>query len=729
MQPSPVEIGMAANFPVLRSDLELTSSPPPDEHGDAEADGELLRQWQAEFECDRDGSDDWRDEAERMFGFAAGEQWEQADLATMREQNRPVVTFNRVRPVLDTVVGHEIANRQDIMAYARELGDSQVADVATGAIDWCRDGCDLPSEETDAFRSMLICGMGWIGYRMDYLDDPAGRLIGEMVDPLMMWWDHAAEKRNLIDARRIWRGKVVDLETAERSFPGFSPAELDAGWSGLEALDGITQQDGTLIDYRRDGLDWEPDITQVRLIERQWWEVEDLLTIRDPMSGRTKRVLASELRKLAKAMGQGVLGLVQGKQRGKIWKRAIIGSRVLKVTTLEPDGFHYRAITGLRDRNKRCWYGMLRGMEDPQRWANKWHATVMQIMASQSKGGLVYEEDAFVDPEQAARDWAKPNAKIAATPGAVSGGKFIEKPTGQLPPALNELLTFALQSIQDCGGLNDELMGKSTQEVQDPSGVMEYQRQQAGITKLATFFDAMNLYRKQAGRLTLGFIQRFMNDGRLIRLASGEQRQYVQLLLDPDIERYDLVMEEAPTSPNQKERTWQLIQPMLPIMAQMGVPPQIWVEVMRYSPLPAAFADKLQQILAPPEDPEATQRQKQMLELQIREIVAKIAKDEGAAKKAEAGAVLDLAQAQETGQRVQLDALGEARETLNAMRPTELDPNKQAELASHEREGAAGRAHASAEGAAGRAHQAAEGEASRAAAERQVAQRSQQPNR
>jgi hypothetical protein len=276
----------------------------------------------------------------------------------------------------------------------------------------------------------------------------------------------------------------------------------------------------------------------------------------------------------------------------------------------------------------------------------------------------------------------------------------VPKPQAQLPPAVERLMADSLESIPACAGVNPELLGLGAQAT-DSSGVLEHQRRRAGLVVLATFFDSMNLYRKQGGLLTLQFLAKYMNDGRLVRVVATDQQKFVPLLLDGDTAKYDLVMDEAPTSPQAKERNWQLIAPLLPAMLQRpDIPPQVYLELLKESPIRTSVIERIEAILTPPEpDPEQQQREQEEEQLRLRAIVANIMKTEMTAQKQEASAELDRAKAQEIGERVELDALGQARETVASMRP---DPDKQAELALREREGAAGRAFQAQEGAAGR---------------------------
>ena len=110
-----------------------------------------------------------------------------------------------------------------------------------------------------------------------------------------------------------------------------------------------------------------------------------------------------------------------------------------------------------------------------------------------------------------------------------------------------------------------------------------------------SFFDSLKRYRKIQGRGMLKLIQDHLSDGRMVRIVGADKQQYVPLTRQAvaDIE-YDIIVDDAPTSPNEKERTFQLITAMLP-MIKDSLGPQEAALIAEYSPLPASLVEKLKQ--------------------------------------------------------------------------------------------------------------------------------------
>jgi hypothetical protein len=157
-------------------------------------------------------------------------------------------------------------------------------------------------------------------------------------------------------------------------------------------------------------------------------------------------------------------------------------------------------------------------------------------------------------------------------------------------------------------GINMELLGLVER---DQPGVLEMQRKKAGYAILAVFFDSLRRYRKEKGRVRLYMIQHYISDGRLVRIKGKDSTmQYVPLVKQKDTATYDVIVDEAPMSPNQTEQTWAMLQAMMPLLAKLEVPPEIWSVIIEHSPLPSSVSGKINELISkqaqqpPPPDPE-----------------------------------------------------------------------------------------------------------------------------
>jgi hypothetical protein len=328
------------------------------------------------------------------------------------------------------------------------------------------------------------------------------------------------------------------------------------------------------------------------------------------------------------------------KQTGTRWKQAFIyGGEVLEEGDAErtgdepddcpyPDGPTYRCITYKRDRNKNTWYGIVAAMMDPQKYGNKFLSLIMDILRANSKGGVMAEKGSVDNPAEMEEKWAKPDAIVWVNPGAITGKKIQERPKAQLPAGLDRLVAYFLDSVHEVTGINLELLGMANRE---QAGVLENTRKQAGVTIIAPLFDGLRRYRKEQGRVLLYFIQTYLSDGRLVRITGEQgQKQYVPLAKQADTAKYDVVVDESPTSPNMKERTFGTLVELLPNLAKMGIP--IPPDLLDYAPLPSVLTEKwkqhIEQMKGQPNPEEMQKMQEEFQALQQENQDLKLKKEE-----------------------------------------------------------------------------------------------------
>lgn len=595
--------------------------------------------WKTWHRADREHSAKWREEARTDYDFVAGKQWSEEDKRVLLDEQRPAITFNRTGVMVDAVSGNEIANRQEVRYLPREPGDAVANEILTESARWFDDESDAPDEESEAFSDVVICGMGWTETRLDFDEDPDGTPITDRIDPLEMMWDAGARKSNLKDSRRRWRVKEVDIDEAREQFPNVADSDLDAGnWLDADDKEGDEKSNEPENYYSEESDGINPhNKRKVRLVHLQYWEYQPVYRALNPISGQIEELAEEEFTQ-AKANIEALGGQIKyAKQRKRVYKQAIIGRKVLKHGPSPcPDHFTWNCITGKRDRNAGTWYGLVRAMKDPQTWSNKWMSQLLHIMNSNAKGGAYYEEGVFTDQQEAEENYAKPNALIAVQNGALSQGRIQERTPAQFPAGYQMLTEFAISAIRDVTGINMELLGMREA---NQAGVLEYQRRQAGMTVLAGLFNSLKRYRRARGKVMLYFIQNHLSDGRLVRIAGDGKEQYVPLVKQADV-RYDIIIDDTPTSPNQKEAVWGSLTQILPGIKDM-IPPKVMLELLEYSPLPSSLVEKIKGIVEEP-DPAAAEAKK----MQVQAAMLEMAKSQSEIEKTKSESQENVANAQ-----------------------------------------------------------------------------------
>jgi hypothetical protein len=608
-----------------------------------------LKQWVRDS---LDSHSDWYKEAEDCFGFVSGRgvsgkgQWPGTSWQEMLDSGRQPVEFNRVGPIVDSICGLEINNRQEVKYLPRTEGDTEVNERLSSLGDWAREEANAEDEESEMFRNAVICGRGAIETRVDFSEEPTGKIVVDNLDPLECGVDPQARKAALADRRYSWRFRDLPISEAQALFEGIDAAALNATWAKtIDTKDGGQGNKTDYPDETRPGMKDSQAPKTVRIVQIEWWERTTAYLLAVPGADG-----AQELTEEAWTALQGQLPPDQQPTAQKLEKRryrkAFLGrAGLLDVSDISC--FQINWTTGRFDRNKGYHYGVVRPMRDPQMLSNKTLSQVLHILNTNAKGGLLIEQGAFRNPKDAEKDWSNPAKSIVLNEGGLA--KIKDRTAPQLPPTLVQLQEFSLSSIRDVTGVSVEMLGLADRE--QPAS-LEYQRRQSAMTILASLFNGLRTYRKLQGKTMLeqlkllppGVLVRVLIDPQVAaqeyaqtmmqwqqaamqakaqgqqpppppepptaefmsQTKRGEQFDPAKFGLGPDA-RFDVIVDETPSSPNQKEATWAALQPFVD-----KLPPQAMPIVLKNSPLPESTAKELGDILAkaggPPQVPPELQQ-------------------------------------------------------------------------------------------------------------------------
>lgn len=563
-------------------------------------DHELVKKINDCYKRSREHSKSWRRESADLHKFRAGHQWSEEEQAILEEQGRPPVVFNRAGTIVDAVIGNEITNRQDIRFLPRTQDDAKLNEIATEVIKWIRQECNAEDEESDAFENTLIGGMGWIETRIDYDENGEPIIVMDAVDPHEMYWDTNARKHNLEDRKWQAREKWIPTEEAKSMWPEVQeliPAESMAP----ELDDEIRNADPPY--YERESTGFDKKEKTVRVLEYEWIEQVVEYVLQNPVTGAVEKVSADTIKKLSKKVSNLNYSKIR---KPKCYRAFVIGQTLLeRGEGPRKNRFNYECITGKRDTKNNTFYGLMRGIRDPQEWANKFFSQILHIINSNSKGGFFWEEGALVNEQMAKEDLARPDGMVKLKAGGLN--KIKERQMFNFPSSIDRMLEFAISSIRDVPGVNLELLGLANRE---QAGVVESQRSRQALTVLAPMFSNLRRYQKNQGKTLLYFVREYIPEGRLIRVVGENGVEVIPLMKDPLSSEYDVIVEQSPTSPNMKTEAWVALQAVLPVLQQAGIqPPKEVVDVL---PLPESMTAKWKESIKNGPPPEIAQKMEEM---------------------------------------------------------------------------------------------------------------------
>lgn len=598
---------------------------------------ELLKIAKARYKKSWEFWSEWREEAKKCQNFRAGKQWKDSETKDLENVGKAPIVMNRIKPRVAAVVGMEIANRQELRYQPRENADAAVVSLLNDASEWTRDQSMTEDHESDMFADCVTTGIGGTETLMDYEENLDGIAAVRRRDPLAFCWDPNSSEPNFSDRKYHFFTQRMDKDAAEAMFPDFKSTWSDTAL-GVNDNDAIQPHNADTAKFypNQVPVDEEKDSAQCKIVKYEYVELEPAWRVQKPSDGELALVTPEEAKTLQDQMAElghpveftkvkssdgirsqqivnGVLQIPYVEQRQRRFYRAYFTGDALieHEESPFPFGFTDNFITWERDQQKGVWFGMVRGLLDPQELINKFMSQAIFIYTVNPKGGAMAERAAFENPVEAEEKWAKPDAIVWTKPGALQSGQIVERKPGQYPPDLDKLIAYMIDGIPALDGLNPEALGMAGR---DQPGILESMRKQASMNILGPLFDAKRRYHKAQGRVLMYYIAKYFTDTQLKRIV-GERfnPELVAALREQEVQNYDVIVDDAPNSPNKREY-------IMSVLAEINrqapmIAPATAMLMIKNLPLPpeeiAQVGQSLEQQLNPMNSPQVQQAMQQ----------------------------------------------------------------------------------------------------------------------
>lgn len=587
----------------------------------------------------------WRaNEIRDNYGLYEGSQWLQEDYSRQIANNAPTRTINRIQTILDAIAGFEIQNRSEVKTVPRILSEEQqgFTDLANDGIKWIEDGSRYGMMKSLAFTDMMISGIGFVDIDIVYdQNNDYGKVRCERIFPYFMMWDVTTRNKNLEEANWICRAKIVDKEHLAEYMKGMEPDQMDVvdaefGCSVdsrfLDFFDTVmvTKSLGVIYNYQwRDKVNYyqvenplkgfegdpnDPHTMQIVELARTLKEKYNCNPYYDAIIPVEKEDL-KEVKDLFAMLGFPKVAAIKRKKY-KYYRADIVGFKVIrKAENYSQNGFSIQTMTGKYDEIRQCYYGLVRSMKEPQRLLNQIVSDYEQFLRTIPKGGVNIEADAVPNLEGFRDTYLKASQITIYSPGALSGGKVIPKVAPPMPEGMLEMIELSNRFLMDVVGITPDFMGMADSKLMTAQLNSQLVRQ--GLMVLAPYFDAVREFTKHSGLLFLDCLRILIEnaEGQLIGHVTAEgNRVSVPLLEENLAAAYDIVIEDVPMTPDQKQQTFEKLLELSGILMQGPNPVNIMPIVMEYAPLDAEQLGAVKTLMQPPPPQEPDPVQQAMLE-------------------------------------------------------------------------------------------------------------------
>ena len=510
---------------------------------------------------------DFHRAALRAYGYYSGSgQWDSEDVAALKTQRRPALTLNNIQPIVDVVTGSEITARFESKYQPRTAEDEPHVDMMNELYRYIRDKTNAEQVESKAFADAVITGLGCTEILQDYETDRDGIQRILRVPPRELQWDPASKETNLLDSFYVIRKKQVSKRKFRVLWPEHaalvdtlpsSPQDLSTIESGPRADPWGGKADGPSSMVKKDS---------VLVSEHQFFEVENLWISSDSTTGADVEFRTAEE---AKNFQRSIIAIAQSQPELQIqippvvkipsrrYYRSFVagnGTALLEFGELPVQGgFTYQFITcfdDIRDDGT-IRYGLVRNAEAPQQAYNKYVSQLVHIISVNPKGAMAHETGTFANLSKAKQNWAMPDGDVEINPGMME--RFKQLDGAKMPSGMENLTGLFKDSLTDVTGININYLGGQAEDLRRTSTSLVQLIQRQGMVVLSNPFDALRLYRKTTAELLQSYIAKYWSEGRIFRVTGSQYAAYAK---DWTRNKYDVIVDEAPSSVNQQMEAW-----------------------------------------------------------------------------------------------------------------------------------------------------------------------------
>ena len=534
---------------------------------------DMLRQCRKWFRAAVEHGEDWRREAREDYEFVAGKQWTDEEIAAFQEDHRPVITINRIKPLLNILSGYQRLNRYDVDFLARTNDDVDLCQIRAGVTKYVMDRCDYDAIESHVFLDCAIGGLGWFGTRYKFdAEIQDGEAVIEHVDPFSIYVDPEAHETDFSDARFLIRARWVAKDELKSVYPEQSDA-IDNNFAVYDTAETDNESRPDI-----DPLYWSSELKKVRVIEC-WYKERTVDTV----------FVAADGRELPQE--QVTPEMIQ---MGMIREPRDIPRDVVKLcvffdrTMLEemdspyehgefpyvPMVYHHYGVGDIPA-------GFVRDLKDPQREINKRRIQELHILNTTAGSGGWYE-DGVMTPEQES-EFKRMNNVPGHYQKVVPGGlqRIQERQPANPPAAIIQAEQQATDDLRTISGINESLLGVDIPS--QSSGRAIELRQKQAVTHLAVIFDNLRHAKRKIANLLWGrrghkgLIPQYYTAEKTYRIEGENGQQFVtvnqqvvqqdpiagvivQTLNDLSQGEFDIVIGDVVASATQRQaQMWSLI--------------------------------------------------------------------------------------------------------------------------------------------------------------------------
>lgn len=440
------------------------------------------------------------------------EQWSREDADDVKARGQNPVVYNEIKPAIDWMIGTERRSRVDFYVVAEDDGPEAEDDATnkTKLLKYLDEVNRAAFERSYAAEDMFKAGVGWleVGLRGDRTGVPI--FVGAESWRNILW-DSNDRRRDLSNARYLFRIKIVDLDVALAIFP-----------DKREQLERCVQE-GDELSVFTSWMSGSGLISGLDAFGANSDEIDFITPKPVGLFNPRKRVMLLECwsrepqRRPASKDGLG--DPVQFKMRVSIMTEH--DTLIEAWSPFNHDQFPFIPLWAYINRRTGLPYSPILPMLGPQEALNhRMSKAVFEAASNQ----LMIEEDAIgkaMDIDEIRDELNAPDGIPIFKSGALSGNRVRDRPSGGAATQQLMLAERDKSAMRAASGVTADNRGEDSNVI---SGKAVIAKAEQGGLLTAELYDNLLLARQMEGDLTLSLAEQFVRAPMTIRVA-GEGRK------------------------------------------------------------------------------------------------------------------------------------------------------------------------------------------------------------
>lgn len=470
------------------------------------------------------------DAAQEDYEFYLGEQWDAADVQTLKDAGVRALTVNKIRPQIVLLRGIESENRTEFKAFPEGKEDEVVGEIATRLLKNMMKNSMGDYELSNIFEEGTVTGEGWLEPYIDYSEDI---LFGDMKfkkgDYFQILVDPRCKKYDLSDAEYVCKfcpsltkEQILQIyPDMEKALENSNGAKIETNSMGNSNLNnfGVHRQ---VTDYGQngfsqiDGMPTEPtwdlleyyykcympkyyivDLKLGNIVEatkEQADNYETAIENMSPQESKTVRIIKRMVPEIY--MAASIAGMDEFAYNGRSWSYPrwksypFINFYVINATT---------RING--NRTDLLKQGLVRQLKDVQREYNKRKTQSLRHLNTSTNSGWLTEEGAWVNSDLVKKFGSSPGVNLEYKRGRMKPERITPTPLSQ---GHEQLASGNSGEMKEMSGINPDLL--AMQDGGTDSGRAIALRQKQGLVMVKPIFDNFSLTKKIMGRFCLSML-------------------------------------------------------------------------------------------------------------------------------------------------------------------------------------------------------------------------------